>query len=140
MFSPGKVSGWAKSQVEANAKVTKVTCLPLYTVLLAVGNPVVDFFSLDVEGVELEILKTVPWDKVKIKVMAIEVGGNGRGFEEIDELLKHANYTKVYHMFKDQDNIYVHNTVRSSHFGDDKKPKLMNNLCTFNVKMCKLFG
>ena len=27
-----------------------------------------------------------------------------------------------------------------NYFGDDKKPKLMNNLCTFNVKRCKLFG
>ena len=47
---------------------TKVVCLPLYTILLAVGNPVVDFFSLDVEGVEIEILKTIPWDKVRINV------------------------------------------------------------------------
>ena len=68
MFSIGKVSGWSKSEVEAKAKVTKVTCLPLYTILLAVGNPIVDFFSLDVEGAELEILKTIPWDKVHIKV------------------------------------------------------------------------
>ena len=58
--------------------------------------------------------------------MAIEVGGNGRGFEEIDRLLKSANYTKVYNMIRNQDNIYVHNTVRSSYFGDDQKPRLMS--------------
>jgi hypothetical protein len=54
--------------VESKAKVIKVTCLPLYTILLSVGNPAVDFFSLDVEGAELEILKTIPWDKVHINV------------------------------------------------------------------------
>ena len=64
----GQILGWAKSEVEKKANVTKVTCLPLYTILLAVGNPTVDFFSLDVEGAELEILKTIPWDKVNINV------------------------------------------------------------------------
>ena len=47
---------------------SKALCLPFYSVLLAMGNPVVDYFSLDVEGAELQILKTIPWDKVNIKV------------------------------------------------------------------------
>ena len=49
-------------------KISKVICFPLYAILLALGNPVVDFFSLDVEGAELPILKTIPWSKVNIKV------------------------------------------------------------------------
>jgi hypothetical protein len=36
--------------------------------LLAVGQTQIDFFSLDVEGHELKILKTIPWHKVYIKV------------------------------------------------------------------------
>ena len=68
MLSSGKVTGWAQKEVESNAKVSTVVCLPLYTILLAVGNPIVDFFSLDVEGVELDVLKTIPWDLVHIKV------------------------------------------------------------------------
>ena len=39
-------------------------CMPLYTLLLAMGNPTVHHFSLDVEGAEFPILKTIPWDKV----------------------------------------------------------------------------
>ena len=39
-------------------------CMPLYTILLAMGNPTVHFFSLDVEGAEFPVLKTIPWDKV----------------------------------------------------------------------------
>ena len=38
--------------------------MPLYTILLAMGNPTVHFFSLDVEGAEFPVLKTIPWDKV----------------------------------------------------------------------------
>ena len=59
--------------------------------------------------------------------MAIEVGGNGRGYTEIDTLLKSVNYTKVHHMISGQDNIYVHNDLRSPYFGADQKPRLMNN-------------
>ena len=65
----GQVSGWAKSEVEKKAKVIKVTCLPLYSILMSVGNPIVDFFSLDIEGAEHLVLKTIPWDKVNIKVV-----------------------------------------------------------------------
>ena len=47
----------------------KALCLPLYSILLAMGNPTVDYFSLDVEGAELAILQAIPWDKVDIKVL-----------------------------------------------------------------------
>jgi hypothetical protein len=45
-----------------------IQCFPLYSILLAVGRVQVDFFSLDVEGHELLVLKTIPFDKVNIKV------------------------------------------------------------------------
>ncbi|KZS14801.1 Uncharacterized protein APZ42_020167 [Daphnia magna] len=47
-------------------------CFPIYSILLAIGQTQVDFFSLDVEGHELKILKTVPWHKVDIKTLAVE--------------------------------------------------------------------
>ena len=51
----------------------KALCLPFFSVLLALGNPAVDYFSLDVEGAELPILKTIPWHKVQIKVNQIRI-------------------------------------------------------------------
>ena len=42
-------------------------CFPLYSILLALGNPTVDYFSLDVEGVEAGVLNSIPWDKVDIR-------------------------------------------------------------------------
>jgi hypothetical protein len=45
----------------------RVQCFPLYSILLALGNPTVDIFSLDIEGAELKVLETIPWSKVKIK-------------------------------------------------------------------------
>ncbi|XP_047470507.1 uncharacterized protein LOC125026250 [Penaeus chinensis] len=51
---------------------TEVQCIPLYTIVRAMGITHIDFLSLDVEGAELGILDTVPWDKLSFKVMAIE--------------------------------------------------------------------
>ena len=64
----GEVKGWAANDVEENAEVIKALCLPFVSILHAIGNPSVDYFSLDIEGVELDVLKTIPWDKVDIKV------------------------------------------------------------------------
>ena len=45
-----------------------VKCFPLYEILLAVGNPTIDYFSLDIGSrAEMHVLKTIPWDKVDIK-------------------------------------------------------------------------
>ena len=64
----GEVFGWAAKQVLENANVIKTLCFPFHSILFAIGNPSVDYFSLDVEGVELDIIKTIPWKKVDIKV------------------------------------------------------------------------
>ena len=44
-------------------------CLPLVSLLYALGNPTVNFFVLDIEGFELAVLRTIPWDKVDIEVI-----------------------------------------------------------------------
>lgn len=48
--------------------VLEVQCFPLYSYLLALNVTTVDYFSLDVEGAEFSVLKTIPWEKVDIKV------------------------------------------------------------------------
>ena len=52
-----------------------VQAFPLYSLLLATGIKHVDFLSLDVEGAELDILNTIPWDKVDIDLVMVEVDG-----------------------------------------------------------------
>jgi len=62
---------------EIAREIIIVQCFPLYSLLLALGNPRVDFFSLDIEGLELDVLKTIPFDKVDIRVFLVEVKGKG---------------------------------------------------------------
>ena len=40
-----------------------------------------DYFSLDIEGAELPVLKTVPWEKVNIKLLGVEVEHVGKIFD-----------------------------------------------------------
>jgi len=66
-----KVTAWKNANFE-------MQCMPLYTLLLAMGNPTVHHFSLDVEGAEFPILKTIPWDKVDIRALSVETYLAGR--------------------------------------------------------------
>ena len=50
------------------ANVALVQCFPLSAVLAALMRNKVDYFSLDVEGRELDILKTIPFDQIDITV------------------------------------------------------------------------
>merc|ERR1712241_369658 len=59
----------------------EMQCMPLYTILLALGNPTVHYFSLDIEGAELQVLRTIPFDKVDIKILDIEMNHIGQIFE-----------------------------------------------------------
>lgn len=48
---------------------TRVQCFPLFSLLSAINVTKVDYFSLDAEGSELDILKTIPFDSVYFKVV-----------------------------------------------------------------------
>ncbi|KAK7076640.1 hypothetical protein SK128_015309 [Halocaridina rubra] len=62
-----------EDKLHADKLYTPVQCFPLTTYLLALNVTTVDFLSLDVQGSERDILKTVLWDLVKIRVMAVEI-------------------------------------------------------------------
>ena len=72
-------------------------CLPLYSLLLALGNPTVDFLSLDIEGAEFQVLKTIPWDKVDIRALSVETQFAGDVLdgsrEDIFELLTSVGFS-----------------------------------------------
>jgi len=61
--------------VKKESSVVNVQCFPFYTYLLALNVTVIDYFSLDVEGSELNVLKTIPFDKIDIRVSSV-IGGH----------------------------------------------------------------
>ena len=73
---------------------TQTECFPLYTLLVAVGiEKKLDFLSLDIEGAELKVLSTIPWDKVDIELLMIE--SNHIDNTALDQIMKKAGYAFV---------------------------------------------
>ncbi|XP_045216137.2 uncharacterized protein LOC123566259 [Mercenaria mercenaria] len=69
-----------------------VQCFPLHSILLALNQVKVDYFSLDVEGAEKPILDTIPWDKVDIKMMSIEYNKWIGGEKSLKTYMQNKHY------------------------------------------------
>lgn len=54
--------------VAHSGKHVTVQCFPLASYIAALDVKSVDYFSLDVEGSEMEVLQTIPFDRIDIKV------------------------------------------------------------------------
>lgn len=54
--------------VAHEGKHIQVQCFPLVTYILALNRTSVDYFSLDIEGNEIQVLETIPFHLVDIKV------------------------------------------------------------------------
>ena len=72
----------------------QVQCFPLFAVLKALGNPVIDYFSLDIEGAEYMVLQTLPWNKINMTLLSVEVNHAGVVFP--------GNRTDIWNLLKDQ--------------------------------------
>ena len=93
-------------------KRTESIYIPVYSILKALNMSYINFFSLDVEGAELEILKTIPFDKVKIDLFYIEYAitnadgidrlATNKKLNEINEFFERLKiYKQVHRTFQD---------------------------------------
>ena len=64
------------TKTKRNDIYTDVMCFPLFGVLRAMNVSKVDYFSLDVEGNEMDILRTIPFDKLDITVQKFKAIGH----------------------------------------------------------------
>ena len=76
-------------------RLTDIQCLPIYSLLKALNQTRVDYFSLDVEGVEFDVLQTIPWDHVDIQVMTIEFVHLRQGKAALKEYVENLGYETV---------------------------------------------
>jgi len=49
----------------------RVQCFPMMLYIAALGVKTIDYFSLDIEGNEIDVLETIPFNEVDIKVWRI---------------------------------------------------------------------
>lgn len=87
-----------------------VPCVPLMFILDKFGIGSIDMWSLDVEGAELEVLQTVDFSRLDVKVLVVELHGYDKERDaKVVSLLERAGFG-VYKM-KKEDSISSLNTV-----------------------------
>ena len=69
-------------------------CFPLESLLLAINQTRVDYFSLDVEGLELEVLETIPWTSFDIRTLSVEHVHVRRGSKAVVDFMASKGYRK----------------------------------------------
>ena len=86
-------------------------CIPLTSIIKALGNPMIDYLSLDIEGAELQVLESISFDDVDIKVISVEVAKLGKIFDGTYTNFKHLMKRNGYSLYKtlEFDEIYVKN-------------------------------
>ena len=82
-----------KKAINSKSAKVEVQCFPFFSVMKAIKRKHIDFFSLDVEGAEIGILKTIPFSELIIDVILVEFqvrNSNAAGrqrYREIFDLL-----------------------------------------------------
>ena len=101
-------------------KIKNVQCFPLYSILLALGRTDIDMFSLDIEGAELDVLRTIPWTKVDINVVLVEHEHIEEGKDALVDYMASKGYTSlpIKKSFW-QDIVFVKNGLKYSKTGLD---------------------
>ncbi|XP_069110522.1 uncharacterized protein [Argopecten irradians] len=94
------VSEWNKKN-RAKADPAEVQCFPIYSILLAINRTTVDFFSLDIEGDELGVLKTIPFKKVNIKMLAVEYSHGKNGPTGLQHFMERNGYETLLKVSRD---------------------------------------
>jgi len=104
--NPTKIlSTWTKFEVQ---------CFPIYAILAAVNVSVVDYFSLDVEGIEMQVLESIPFDRVLIKVFSLEFQLMPESPQILKSFMESKGYRLVAQLFIDF--IFAHNSVLTRDF------------------------
>jgi len=70
--------GKIANEKDANSKKSDgqffdIHCMPLTSILLALNMTDIDLFSLDIEGHEMEVLRSLDFDLIKIKASEISL-------------------------------------------------------------------
>nr|CAH7757671.1 unnamed protein product [Callosobruchus chinensis] len=72
---------------------TRVKCFPIYSLMLAMNVTNIDYFSLDTGGTELQVLETIPYDRVRIEVIGVHLTTNDSESNTIKEFLETKRYS-----------------------------------------------
>jgi FkbM family methyltransferase len=105
-FTAGYISTMAKSHLakfHSKRVYSKTPNSKMSTVLEKSGITHIDYFSLDVEGGELEVLKSIDWDKVSIYLFGVELDNqNPTKDEAVRHLLREHGFEYRHRIHNDE--------------------------------------
>jgi hypothetical protein len=77
-----------------SSRFNTALCFPFESLLLALNTTRVDYFSLDVEGFELDVLKVIPFDRLDVDVISCRFLHSRESTKAYDELLSQHGYDR----------------------------------------------
>jgi hypothetical protein len=117
---PGNLTSidWENDPVVKREEVQVLDCVRMSTILKKARVNHVNYFILDVEGAEYEVLKTIPWKHVTFDVFCIETEEKSRpqGYEQlVTDYMSSKGYLK--HTRQGRNTWFIH-----KHFTPSSKP------------------
>ena len=97
-----------QKMLNVNEKQTEMHCFPLYSIMAAIEQTNIDFFSLDVGGKdELSVLQALPFSELNINMMAVRFEGEIRHYKsDVQLFLENNGYETVLKLVKDDDTVH----------------------------------
>lgn len=80
---PEEMQRWASVNMSFN--IVTVRCVTFHTLLKEMGITKIDFLSIDIEGMELEVLPQIDFKKLGVRLACIEF--NGKDKKKYDEIM-----------------------------------------------------
>ena len=90
-----------------------VPCRPISTLINLAGLQSIDFFSLDVEGAELQVLRTFDW-AVPVKVFCIELDRGPAFDSEVRSLLSMHGYLETKAFKLGGNAVFIHGSLNGT--------------------------
>ncbi|GLV34252.1 Star [Carabus blaptoides fortunei] len=101
-FHQDERDGVKINSVHANSLIdddwfnTRVKCFPLYSLLLAINCTTVDYLILDTDGTELQVLATMPFERVRIEILDVHLPTDDKDLiDTLKKTLAMKNYKFV---------------------------------------------
>ncbi|KAH8377945.1 hypothetical protein KR093_008052 [Drosophila rubida] len=93
---------------------SRVKCFPLYTIMLACERTEYDLLSLGVQGHELDILQTLPFDKIKIEVISIHLLEDHEDVHDYEQRISKFLASKSYRLQRKIARNYFYQRINSN--------------------------
>lgn len=90
---------------------TRVKCFPLYSLLLAMNVTNIDYLSLETGGTELQVLETIPFERVRIRVINVHLYSQDTENDTLKKFLATKNYVFAKNIAKNYIFIFNHMKV-----------------------------